>query len=311
MARFIVTGGSGFIGSSIIDLLTRQEDHFVRALLRAAPDTGARGERLAALEGRPNLEPVVVDEWSAGGLAAAMDDGFDAVLHLAGAGVHPKDRSPVSLVDANVRVTAAIAEAWAAPKRFVYAGTCAEYGRVPDGIRVVETAPVRPIESYGATKAAAAVIGRALVTEAGGTFVHARAFGVYGVGEPSYRLIPYLVGRLRAGEAVDLTPGAQVRDFMFIEDCARALIHLAGAPVADGVYNVCTGVPVSVADIALEACRAVGAPPSRIHLGARPYRAGESMWMVGDPARLAATGFEHEVDLAEGIRRTVADIEEQ
>lgn len=303
MGQVLVLGASGFMGAALADVLSRDPACAVRALVRdpTAP-------RLSAWSARPNVEVRAAPEWSAAALEAAIGaETYDAVYHLAGTGVHPGQRGSESLIAVNVGLTARIVEALVGPTRVIYVGSCAEYGRVPEGHLAHEDDPVAPLEGYGASKAAGALLGRTLAAARGLRFVHARVFGVYGPGEPGYRLIPSLVGALSRKERVPLTPGAQVRDFMFVEDCARALARLGTATaLLHDVYNVCTGRPASVAEVARAVARAVGAPEAQLDFGARPYREGESMWMVGDPARLLAdTGFAPEVPLEAGIRRCV------
>lgn len=292
MGRYLVLGATGFIGASLLDVL-RHDGHRIRAVVRTDGFEAS------------DVEVVVEPDWTLEALQRATDDDFDAVFHLAGGGVRPDDRDPEALIASNVALTSRVARAVRPQTRIVYASTCAVYGRVETGHLAVETDPLRPIEPYGATKAGAAQIGRALAEARGVRFVEGRAFGVYGPSEPDYRLIPSLVAALRRGETLSLTPGEQSRDFMFVDDCARALAALGTTTeLAHDVYNVCTGRPVTVAEIAKTTCRVVGAPASLLDFGAKPYRDGESMWMVGDPSRLEAdTGVRPEVDLEAGIRR--------
>jgi nucleoside-diphosphate-sugar epimerase len=139
-----------------------------------------------------------------------------------------------------------------------------------------------------------------------------RPFGIFGPGEAAHRLLPHLHARLRAGARAELTPGRQMRDYLYIDDAVAGLIAAGEAALSGfgGACNLCSGRALSVRDFALTAARAMGAPTDRLDFGARDYRAGEPMWMVGDPARLAAaTGFRPAVGVEDGIARTIASLD--
>jgi len=137
-----------------------------------------------------------------------------------------------------------------------------------------------------------------------------RLFGVFGPGEAPRRLVPYLVDRLRQGEAVDLTPGTQVRDLLYIDDAADAFVRAADAPSLgdDGqVYNVCSGVPVAVRQVGDTVARLLDAPPESLRWGAIPPRTEEPPWIVGDGERFrSATGWQPKFDLTAGLKATIA-----
>jgi nucleoside-diphosphate-sugar epimerase len=173
-------------------------------------------------------------------------------------------------------------------------------------VRIREEHPLEPPSLYGAAKAAAALFGKALAARLGIAFVPLRLFGVYGPGEAPSRLVPHLIAHFRAGTTPALTPGGQARDFTYIDDVVEALMAAATAPgvVAGRAYNVCSGVPSLVREVAHLAARAVGKEGADLGLGRRAYRDDEPMWIVGDPSRFTeATGWTARVALEEGIRR--------
>jgi dTDP-glucose 4,6-dehydratase len=140
-------------------------------------------------------------------------------------------------------------------------------------------------------------------------YVHARLFNTYGPFESESRIVPYLIRRLGAGLEAELTAGTQVRDFIFVEDVARALVVLGGCPLASraATFNVCTGRGTSVREIAALVADAMGASPALLRLGARPDRTDEPPSIVGSPDALrAAAGWTATVRPAEGVARMVA-----
>ena len=301
----LVTGATGFIGGALSRRLAGSGAH-VTCLVR--PGSG-RSAELASVPGIAVIEP---PSFETEALRAALSDvAADVVFHLASYGVRPDERDEEQLRTGNVVLTERLLYACAAlhPRRFVYTGTCTEYGAVAEPERLTEQHALAPASPYGAAKVAAERQGTDLARELGIPFVPLRLFGVYGAGEAEHRLVPYLIGQLRRDEAPSLTGGEQARDLMYVEDMVDALIQAATAPgIEPGTpYNVCTGEPVRIRAVAAQVAALLGKPSADLGLGRRPYRSDESMWIVGDPARFrAATGWTPAVDLVEGIRRTIA-----
>jgi nucleoside-diphosphate-sugar epimerase len=295
-----VTGASGFIGRALV------------ARLRASGCTVVALGRTGSLLPE-DTQHVRVDAFAPAALRAALHGRtFEILIHLAAYGVGPDDRDTDTMLAVNVAATGALVEAAAAcgARGVVYAGSCAEYAG--GGDQLGEDAPVTTTNAYGASKFAGGTWGTVLATRANISFCWVRLFGVYGPGEAAYRLIPYLITRLRRGESVDLTPGAQLRDFMYIDDAVTALIHAAGLAhrEAPGPFNLCTGMGVPIREVALAVASELGCPSSLLAFGARPYRADESMSIVGAPGRFhAACGFVPSIALDEGIRRMAAAIQ--
>jgi UDP-glucose 4-epimerase len=296
-ATACVTGASGFIGRALVQKL-HASGCSVLAVGRAGsvlPD---------------DAKQLRVDAFSPVALRSALHGrSFDILFHLAAYGVDPADRDPDTMQAVNVAATGALVDAAAAcgARGVVYAGSCAEYAGGEDPI--VEEAPLTTSNVYGASKVAGGLWGTALASRANIPFCWLRLFGAYGPGEAPYRLIPYVLARLRRGETVDLTAGAQLRDLMYIDDVVTGLIHAAElAPKSlPGPFNLCTGVGVAIRDVALAVAAAIDQPTTLLAFGARPYRREEAMSIVGAPGRFQqASGFVPAIDLAEGIRRMIA-----
>ena len=232
----------------------------------------------------------------------------DVIYNLASYGVRPEDRDPELMMEGNVGVVTAmlLAAAKCSAQRFIHIGSCSEYAQALDGRLIDEDHAIGPVSLYGAAKAASVIYGDALARQLGVKFVTLRLFGVYGVGEAPYRLIPYLMDRLASDEPVDLTPGEQVRDLLYIDDVVDALL-LAARIEYHGphrVYNVCSGVPLRVRAIAETVCDTMAKPRELLHFGQRPYRSDECMWIVGDSRRFCAqSSWRPRVSLLEGLRR--------
>ena len=235
----------------------------------------------------------------------------DVVFNLASAGVNPADRDPLAMIDGNIRLLAALQAALEnqKPRRFLHTGSCAEYAAAETGHRIAEDDDLEPASLYGAAKLCASLYGAAFAAQHGMPFLNLRLFGVFGIGEAPHRVVPYLIAKLRENHPVDLTPGEQMRDWLYIDDVVDALLEAATCAhlPETGVFNVCSGHATTVRELAEHTADAMGKPKDLLRFGARPYRSDEPMWIVGDNRRfLEATAWQPRVPVAEGIRRMVA-----
>jgi UDP-glucose 4-epimerase len=299
----LVTGSGGFIGRAVVGQLIDQGVR-VTAL-------GRRSSRFPA-----GVIPIRAESLGGADLRAALiHKDFDVFFHLAAYGVRPNDRDADSMQAVNVAATGGLVQAAAqsSARVVVYAGSCSEYEPGEPGHVIDEDWRLATSGLYGASKIAGGFWGRAIAAESGLAFSWIRLFGVYGPGEAPHRLIPDVVNRLRKDEIVSLTPGQQMRDFMFVEDAARGLILAAEAALEGhvGPYNLCTGQPTTVKEVACAIAKKMGKPESLLAFSARPYRPGEPMWMVGRPDLFRSiTGYAPAITLDAGIDRTIAAIKD-
>jgi nucleoside-diphosphate-sugar epimerase len=302
----LVTGSTGFIGSVLVDRLLAENVEVTclvrsKSTLRAHPL--AADPRVRFIE-VPSFETSVLQSALAGGSA-------EAVFHLASYGVQQTDRDIDQLVEGNISILLHLLRATAhwPLRRFVHTGSCSEYGDPgSEGTLIAETQPVRPGSLYGAVKAASVLSGTALAAGMNIPFVTLRLFGVFGTRERPPRLIPYLISRLQNDEPVDLTPGEQVRDFLFEDDVAAAFLDAATSDSLKSgqVYNVCSSRPTRIREVGEMVADAMGKPRELLHWGERSYRSDELMWVVGDNCRFReATAWAPTVPLSEGIARVL------
>ncbi|MGC2659823.1 MAG: NAD(P)-dependent oxidoreductase [Bryobacteraceae bacterium] len=294
----LVVGATGFLGRALVRSLQERGSSTYSLLFRDRIAFDPPGEPLTAQSSQS-------EEIS----AAVRGTNWDCVYHAAAAGVSPSQRQPESLTDGNLGLLARVLKGLAAcqPRRFVYVGSCAEYNRAEFGRPIAECHPTRPVNMYGAAKAAAGIWGAALAASLRIPFVLARPFHFYGAGEGPSRLIPYLIQRLRNSVEAELTAGEQVRDLLYVDDVADALIAMGSAPECpQPVYNVCSGEAISIREVGETVARVVGRPASLLRFGALPYRPDEEMWMVGDNARIKADfDWLPRASLEQGLSRVV------
>jgi UDP-glucose 4-epimerase len=294
-----VTGSSGFIGATLVRRLATAGTTvhcLVRAESRAAPAV-------------PGVERHVIPASTPDFAALLRRLAPSTVVNLASYGVAPSETDPETMLDANLGALTRLLTACAGTgARVIHTGSCSEYARVEPPALMAEDTPCHPSAPYGAAKLAATEWGRTLAARVGVPFVTLRLFGVYGPGESPHRIIPALRAKLTRGEPVPLTHGRQVRDFTFVDDLCDAFLRALDADLpTGGVFNVCSGVGVSIRDVCLSVCRLLGASPELLQFGATPLRPGEPEWMVGDPTRFeAVSGWRASTSLDAGIERTLA-----
>jgi UDP-glucose 4-epimerase len=300
----VVTGATGFIGAPLVRKLAASGTHVICPTRPNSP----RAARIAGITGTRAVELQSFDARSLASIANGAN--VDVVFHLAAYGVLSSERDPIAMLDGNAALTASVllaAREWSA-HRVVFAGSCSEYAPSEPGVFIDEEHPLRPTTLYGAAKAAATVYGTTLAAQLGVAFVPLRIFGTYGVGEANTRLLPYVIETLSAGGQPELTPGGHIRDFSNIEDVVDALLVAASHPnIEPGrPYNVCSGIPRKVSEVATRAAVLLGSSEAALGLGRRPYRSDEAEWIVGNPKRFRdATGFAPSVELDAGIRKMI------
>ena len=230
---------------------------------------------------------------------------IDAIFHLAAVGVTGEVTDLRQVVTGNIDGTlAALLAAQRLGSRLVYCGSCFEYG---SGERWSEEALPAPTTEYGAAKAAGWLLANAFARRTGVEVVSLRPFTMYGPMEPPGRLVPSVVRLALAGRPIDLTPGDQRRDFVFVSDAVDAFIAAATTDAAvGGTFNICTGNPVTVRDVVRRVLQSTGSA-SEPRFGAIAYRPTELAVLSGDPTRAEQIlAWRSRVSLDEGLARMIA-----
>jgi nucleoside-diphosphate-sugar epimerase len=301
MATLLVTGASGFLGAHVA-ASALAHGHGVRAAVRATSDR-RRLDRLA-----PKAEPVDLDLADRDADLTSRLAGVDAIVHCAAYGVDYRQSDFATALELNVAASVRLAEAAAALGcRFVHVGTSYEYG-TEDGV-LAEDRRLAPTGIYGVTKAAASLALQDIARRTGAPIAVVRPFSMYGPLEGDHKFVPLVIGASKEGRVVELTPGHQERDYLYVGDVAEACLALALSDrfPAGEIFNLCSGEGVSLRRLAESAVDAAGGDRAVLHWGAKPYRPAESMRVVGDPAKItAAIGWRAMTSLADGMKQTAA-----
>jgi GDP-4-dehydro-6-deoxy-D-mannose reductase len=280
--RAFVTGGSGFAGSHLLDLLPGA--------------TAPSREELDLLDG---------DAVS----AAVRESAPDTVWHLAAlASVGRSWEAPAETIAENVAMTVNLLEAvrTEAPEATVVLISSGEIYGPPDRLPVDEEAALRPQNPYAVSKAACDLLGGQYADATGLRVVRLRPFNHTGPGQTDDYVVGTLTRQVAEAEAAGREEALvrtgnpdSARDFSDVRDVARA--YVAAATLDSGVYNVASGKAVSVREL-IELVRAAARIPVRHEVDPARVRAHDVPEVRGSAERLrASTGWRPEIPLDQTI----------
>ena len=301
----LVTGASGFIGRHLVDRLLGA-DRPVSVL--------ARPGSLLPERVRNRIKLIECADWSEAGLRQAIDrDDIAVIFHLAAYGTNPAHRDVDQARHINVDAPAALVRfCKERGARLVIAGTFSEYQAPARRVPLTEIAPLETTKIYGASKAAGGRVASELAAGLGVRLRILRLFHVYGQGEAAHRLLPSLVSGRSEGRRVPLSPGTQVRDFIYVADVVEAFLQADADMELDGqplTWNVCTGVGHSIREFALTVADLMGARRELLGFGDLELRKDDLPWIVGNAERIsAALGWKPQHDLTSGLQAAVTSI---
>lgn len=311
-ATVIVTGGAGFIGSHTVDRLVAAG---CRVIVVDNFSSG-RMRNLRHWAKHPNVVVVCAD--IADGLFAPLDavtnasGSVEGIIHLAAqTAVQRSLLNPLADIRVNCAGTAQVLE-YARCKKVravVFASSAAVYGDDAPA-PTSETAPQKPVSPYGINKLASEHFLRCYHVTHGLTTTAFRFFNVYGPRQDqnSYYSGVISIFARQALQNDTLTifgDGQQTRDFIFVDDVARALVFTCLNISGDnGAINLGTGRETTIEALAHQLINLTGAT-SRIEW--RPRRAGDIYRSVADiSCAERRIGFRPATSLVEGLQQTLA-----
>lgn len=293
----IVTGPTGAIGIALVSLLASKGIEVYAVVNPESP----RKDRV------PKAENVHVVECGLSEIAYLPEKPgigkADAFFHLAWAGTAGPGRNDIALQNNNLRAALEAVEAAESLgcKVFVGTGSQAEYGRVSEPLR--PEMPLRPENAYGIAKMQAEKMTRELCRSYGIRHVWPRILSVYGPYDNERAMIPNLIRALQRGERPKLTEGAQVWDYLFSEDAAKALYALALHGKDGCAYPLGSGEKRPLRAY-VEELRDVVSPGAELGFGEIPYGDRQVMFLSADISAIQKdTGWRPETPFKEGIRK--------
>lgn len=308
MARYLVTGGAGFIGSHLVEALIAKGDHVT---VLDDLSTG-KTENLP-----PGVQLTVLDIADPNSVRDALA-GMDGCFHLAAiASVERGQREWLRSHLVNLSGTIAIFEEArragalsGTPVPVVYASSAAVYGD-PTEIPISEQSATYPISAYGVDKLGCDLHAFAAARVHNVSTIGLRFFNIYGPRQdpssPYSGVISIFCERVLQRQRLELHgDGRQVRDFVYVDDAVRALqlsMHLASLRQMAEVFNVCSGRGTTIKELGATISDLEGAAfvPS-FSAG----RTGDVRTSLGDPTHSRKElRFKTRTPLRQGLRRTL------
>jgi len=302
MAKYLVTGGAGFIGSHIVDSLIA-DGHSVRVV-----DNFSSGNP-ENLEG--STADLIRGDIRDESLMASAVEGIDVIFHEAAfVSVPLSMQNPKECFSINQTGTETVLEAArkAKVKRVVLASSAAVYGDC-DQMPLKEDATLFPLSPYAVSKLVTELYAELYTRSFGLEVTGLRYFNVYGPRQRPDSMyaaaIPIFTRRLVDGKAITIYgDGGQTRDLIHVSDIVRANRIVAEHDQAPGrVFNVCTGTEVSINDLVDHLLTFF---PNALPVEYQGERPGDIYRSFGDPSLIGKViGFKSKTGLNEGLKSVI------
>ncbi len=298
--KAIITGGAGFIGSNLAEVLSRDNEVIIVDDLSTGNDANIRGFEIELVKGSvTDLD-----------LLRKIFKGADYVFHQAAIPSVPRSiKDPVSTNEANVTGTlnVLIAARDCSVKKVIFASSSSAYGDTPELPKREDMNP-NPLSPYAVTK----LIGEYYCNVFDEVYdlktAALRYFNVYGPKQDPYSdyaaVIPKFIKRIQEGKPpIIYGDGNQTRDFTSVDDVVSANI-LAAESDAKGVYNVATGKRITINELASVIMAIMGRDLDPIH---EKPREGDVLHSLGDITKAKkdfgyAPGDKLEANLKETVK---------
>jgi UDP-glucose 4-epimerase len=304
MALHLVTGGAGFIGSSIAETLLAKGEP-----VRILDDfSSGRRENLEGLPGRFELiEGTIVDPAT---VARAMK-GVEIVFHEAAIpSVARSVENPQATMMAGVQGTTVVLDAarHAGVRRVVFAASSSAYGDTPT-LPKIETMEPKPLSPYAASKLTGEHLMRIFAQLYGLETVSLRYFNVFGPRQDPKSeyaaVIPkFVTAAIKKERAVVFGDGEQTRDFCYIDNAvdANLLAATTSRKLSGEIVNIACGERTSLNQLLKYIGELAGVRPNPEYRATRPGDVRDSL--ADARAARELLGYQPKVDVREGLKRT-------
>lgn len=293
MKNVIVTGGNGFIGSSLIKKLV------ANGIKVVAVDITFQGERLPDSELITKIESCV----DASLVEKLPVEEYDAFYHLAWKGVNGADKANPSVQLANIQMAIDCVDICKKlnVKKYLCAGTVAENAT----FSLPNLEKTSGGMMYGVAKHACRLILEDYCKNIGQQFVWMQFSNIYGVGNKTGNLVSYTLGELMTGNEATFGPALQPYDFIYVDDLIEAVYRLGEKETNKAFYYIGSGSPRQLKEYLLRIGELAGYA-DKVGIGIRPDDGIKySMDMFCNDDLVDAIGEYVSTDFDNGINKTI------
>jgi len=297
--HFFITGGSGFVGSHLVEHLIEKNQNVTVADLMPPSNSN----KLV-----PYFDKIKYLWKNMNDLQEKDFENIDYVIYLAAqADVPLAISSPRYTFDINVMSLVHVLELLRSkPKtKLVYMSSKNVYGKVPeDKIPIIEDETLRPTDPYGASKAAADLTCQSYSKAYNLPITILRSGGIFGPRSRPAQVIPTFINQALKNEDITIQgDGSQATDFNYIMNLVEAII-LAAEKDVNGIYNISFGEEVSIKELAKLIIEMTGSKSKINYLPWRPGEKGMKLALSIEKARKELE-YHPKVSLKNGIQKTI------
>lgn len=257
MKNVIVTGGNGFIGSSLIKKLVANGIKVIAVDIAFNDDRLPDSNLITKLETK--IDTTLVDK--------IPNDEYDAFYHLAWSGVNGIEKTDPNIQLSNIQMTIDCAKVCKHMnvKKLLCAGTVAENAT----FSLPNLEKTSGGMMYGISKYACRIILENYCKNIGLKFVWMQFSNIYGVGNRTGNLVSYTLGELMAGNNATFGPALQPYDFIYVDDLIEAVYRLGYKETNKTFYYIGSGYPQILKEYILRIGELIGCV-EKIRIGIRP-----------------------------------------
>jgi nucleoside-diphosphate-sugar epimerase len=292
MKKAIITGAAGFAGySTTIELLNNGYE--VYAILKPLSSHNERFSGFSNL-----LKCIELDCSDFDKIPKYIEDKCDCFFHLAWYGERDNLSQQMRNIEYCMKALKSASETGCS--RFVGIGSQAEIGLTEE--LMTEDVPLNPFSAYGAAKVAALHLSRVLARQLHLEWTWGRIFSLYGDYEPSGRMLPDLIRKLKSKEDIFLSSCEQNWDYLHVKDAAKAIIAIGERGHCNEVYNIAYGNYKPLKSF-VDEIKELSCCKSHIVYG---EKAVPFVSLQSDISKITAhTGWKPEIEFRDGILRMV------
>lgn len=307
--KYLVTGGAGFIGSAFVRLLLGAAQNATRVVNVDKLTYAGNLENVAAVVADPRYRFVHADICDAAAMNALVAEEQPDILVNFAAESHV-DRSilsPAPVFETNLRGTFTLLEAARTHKtpRYIQVSTDEVYGSIDPPHEADEAYPLKASSPYSASKAGADLLVLSYFITYKMPVVVTRASNNYGPYQFPEKLIPLMISNALEDKTLPIYgDGMQVRDWLYVDDHARAIRAVAEKGQPGEIYNVGGSRALPNVDVVRKILAAVGKPESLMQtVKDRPGH--DRRYAITTEKLTAATGWTAQMPFEQGLQETI------